>query len=100
MATRKTLSSRRYTELVEFLHARPKTEEVARTLEVKAIGIAEKCGFPHQYRSEGQEFPQGFFTYRPDDKGSIGAFLRKGSQLWGWRWSKITQSSHRWTRVI
>lgn len=101
MATRKTSSSKprpQYVKIVRFLTgALPKSEQEAREKEARACTIADTCGFEQQWRREGQEMPQGFFTYPSQDKGSIGAFFYRGRKLWGWRWSLVTGHASYWT---
>lgn len=52
-----------------------------------AYALAAKAAIPIGVRREGEVMPPDFSVYPSGDEASIGAFLRRGRTITGWRWS-------------
>lgn len=83
--------------LKQFLKQVPRKESTARARAAKAFVMATQLGLIISYRKEGQEFPHGFFMYPPEDSYNLGAFLRDGAELTGWRWSLRIKKGTDWS---
>jgi hypothetical protein len=94
MITRK--QAKKLIDLLSKQH--PISAAEARECESAARLMALVLDIPVWRRHEGDPIPMdAFCTWYDSDPASIGALLKLGEQVWGWRWSTALQCCTDWS---